>query len=84
MPSCLQSRHSTNLIHTSGPFCFGYFGNGVFENYLLGLASNCNPPDLSLPIRTFFFFGSTGISVQGLMLARQSLLLLEPLHQTCF
>jgi hypothetical protein len=29
--------------------CSGYFGNGSLQNYLPGLVSNREPPDLSLP-----------------------------------
>jgi hypothetical protein len=39
----LQSRH------TSSPFCSGYFGDRDFENYLPGLASNHDLPNISLP-----------------------------------
>jgi hypothetical protein len=38
-----------HLNHTSSPLSSGYFGDGVLENYLPGLASNQDPPDLSLP-----------------------------------
>jgi hypothetical protein len=39
-----------HLSHTSRPFCSAYFWRWGLENYLPGLASNCNPPDeLSLP-----------------------------------
>jgi hypothetical protein len=31
------------------PFYSGYFRDGGLVNYLLGLDSNHNPPDLSLP-----------------------------------
>jgi hypothetical protein len=34
------------LSHTSSPFCSGNFGDGSFGNYLPGLASNQDPPDL--------------------------------------
>jgi hypothetical protein len=37
------------LSHTSSPFCSGYFGDGDLENCLPELASNHDPPDLSLP-----------------------------------
>jgi hypothetical protein len=37
------------LSHTSIPFSFGYFGDGGLTNCLLGLTSNLNPPELSLP-----------------------------------
>jgi hypothetical protein len=37
------------LNQTSSPFYPDYFGDGVFMNYLLRLASNLDPPDLSLP-----------------------------------
>jgi hypothetical protein len=37
-----------SLSHTSSPFCFAYFGDEGIMNYLLGLVSNCDPPDLSL------------------------------------
>jgi hypothetical protein len=38
------------LNHTSNPFCSCYFGDGGgLSNYLPGLASNCDPPDLSIP-----------------------------------
>jgi hypothetical protein len=37
------------LSHTSSPFCFGYFKDGDLLNYLLGLASNHDPPYLRLP-----------------------------------
>jgi hypothetical protein len=36
------------MSHTSSPFCSGYFGDGDLENYLLGLASTCDPSNLSL------------------------------------
>jgi hypothetical protein len=35
--------------HTSSPLCSGYFADGLFLNYFPRLASNYNPPDLSLP-----------------------------------
>jgi hypothetical protein len=38
-----------HLSHTSSPFCSGDFGDGGLLYYLLGLASNHDPPDLSLP-----------------------------------
>jgi hypothetical protein len=39
----------------------------------------------SAPTATlFFFFGDTGVWTFSLMLARQALLLLEPLHQPFF
>jgi hypothetical protein len=41
---CLQSRS-----HTSRPFCSGCFGDGISRDYLPGLASNLDPPNLSLP-----------------------------------
>jgi hypothetical protein len=34
--------------HTSSPFCSGYFGDGGLLNYLPGLASNHDPPELNL------------------------------------
>jgi hypothetical protein len=34
--------------HTSSPFGTGYFGDGSLTNYLLVLALNLDPPDLSL------------------------------------
>jgi hypothetical protein len=38
------------LSHTSGPFCSGYFGDGVgLSNCLLGLALNLDPFDLNFP-----------------------------------
>jgi hypothetical protein len=37
------------LSHTSCPFCSGYFGDEGLMNYLPRLASDHNPPDLSLP-----------------------------------
>jgi hypothetical protein len=37
------------LLDTSSPFWSGYYGDWGLSNYLPGLASNCNPPDLSLP-----------------------------------
>jgi hypothetical protein len=62
-------------------------------NYLPELASNYDPPDLSLPLQmwatgtqlnqiSFFliYFDSTWIWTQGLTLARQVLLQIEPLH----
>jgi hypothetical protein len=36
------------LSHTSSPFCSGYFGDGGLTNYLPGLVSNHNSPNLSL------------------------------------
>jgi hypothetical protein len=38
------------LSCTSSPFCSGYFGGGgCLLNYLPGLASNLDPPNLNLP-----------------------------------
>jgi hypothetical protein len=37
------------LSHAYSSFCSGYFGGGGLVNYLPGLPSNHNPPDLSLP-----------------------------------
>jgi hypothetical protein len=34
--------------HSSSPFYSVYFGDEDLGNYLPGLASNCNPPNLSL------------------------------------
>jgi hypothetical protein len=38
-----------NFSQTSSTFHFGYFGNGGLMNYLLGMALNHDPPNLSLP-----------------------------------
>jgi hypothetical protein len=35
--------------HPFSSFCSGYFGDGSLTNYLPGLASNHNPPNLRLP-----------------------------------
>jgi hypothetical protein len=37
-------------LSISSPFCSGYFWKWGLENYLPGLASNCDPPDLSLQV----------------------------------
>jgi hypothetical protein len=37
------------LSQTSSSFYSGYFGDEGLKNYLPGLASNFDPPDLSLP-----------------------------------
>jgi hypothetical protein len=37
------------LSHISSSFYFGYFGDGGLVNNLPVLASNCDPPDFSLP-----------------------------------
>jgi hypothetical protein len=39
----------SHLSHTCNTFCSGYSGDGGLENYLTGLASNHDPPNLSLP-----------------------------------
>jgi hypothetical protein len=39
------------LSHSSNPFCSGYFGEGVFGNYLTSLASNHVPSGLRLQSR---------------------------------
>jgi hypothetical protein len=36
------------LSHASSPFCSSYFGGGGLKNYLPGLSSNHDPPNLSL------------------------------------
>jgi hypothetical protein len=56
-----------HLSHTSRPFCSGYFGDEGPANYLPGLASNRNPPNLSFQVARI-----TGVSHQHLAL-RQSL-----------
>jgi hypothetical protein len=38
-----------HLNPTSSPFCFGYFWRWGLVNCLFGLASNHDPPNLSLP-----------------------------------
>jgi hypothetical protein len=38
-----------SLSRTSSQFCSDYFGDGGLINYLPRLASNHDPPDLSLP-----------------------------------
>jgi hypothetical protein len=38
------------LIHTSRPFFSGYFGDGGLTKYSPVLASNYDPPFLSLPV----------------------------------
>jgi hypothetical protein len=37
------------LNYTSSPFCYGYLGDSCLLNYLPRLASNCDPPNVSLP-----------------------------------
>jgi hypothetical protein len=37
-----------HMSHTSSPFSSGYFGDGGLTSYLLELASDLNPLDLSL------------------------------------
>jgi hypothetical protein len=49
--SCLQVLMQQALYcfsYTSSLFCCGYFRGGVLKNYLPGLASNHDPPNLSL------------------------------------
>jgi hypothetical protein len=44
----LRASYLQSMIsHTSSPFCSGYFGDGGLWNYLPGLASNHDPPDLT-------------------------------------
>jgi hypothetical protein len=38
-----------HLNHTFSLFCSGYFGDGGYVKYLLGLAANRDPPNLSFP-----------------------------------
>jgi hypothetical protein len=38
-----------HMSHASSSFCSGYFGDGGLMNCLSGLASNQDPPNLSLP-----------------------------------
>jgi hypothetical protein len=47
--SILQSRHSTAQAMPPVHFALVIFGDGDLSNYLPRLASNCDPPDLSLP-----------------------------------
>jgi hypothetical protein len=48
---CALTRQALcSLSHTSSPFCSGCFEEEDFLNYLPELASNWNPPYLSLPI----------------------------------
>jgi hypothetical protein len=53
------------LSHASVPFCSGYFGNWGLANCLLGVASNRDPPDLSLwcPARYLHFGEAEGKGV---------------------
>jgi hypothetical protein len=37
------------LTHSPSPFCSGYFAIRSLPNYLPGLASNCDPPNVSVP-----------------------------------
>jgi hypothetical protein len=48
---CKHKALSSNPITGATPCLFysSYFGDEGLKNYLLGLASNCNPPNLSLP-----------------------------------
>jgi hypothetical protein len=57
---CMQSRPLYCLSHISSPFCSGYFGDGGLVIYLPKLASDCDLPDLSLPVSRI-----TGVSHQA-------------------
>jgi hypothetical protein len=46
---CICKAGVLQIELTSSPFCSGSFGDGGFSNYSLRLASNHDPPDLSLP-----------------------------------
>jgi hypothetical protein len=54
-----------NLSHTSRPFWFVYFGDGVLQTICSGLATNLDPPDLSLSVAKI-----TGVSHQAKLLYR--------------
>jgi hypothetical protein len=48
---CIWKTDALFLSHTSKPFCFDYFGDGGLMNYFLGLAVNCDSPNLSFSSR---------------------------------
>jgi hypothetical protein len=66
--SSLRSKSSTAWATPQGPFCSGYFGNGGLVNCLPALATNSDPPDLSLSSSLDYKYKPLGASFTQLSL----------------